>query len=73
MSSQNDSVPQQMENRANYKYPRGCNSARVIRVIETRSPRGSGMSSDDPVRVVTEFWTLEGKKFAEIDPYTKGR
>lgn len=47
---------------------RACNSARVIRVIETKATRGSG-NPEDPFREVTEFWSLDGKKLAESDPY----
>jgi len=48
-------------------YPRGCDSAKVIQVIETKSARGSG-KEDQPARIVTEYWSLEGKKLAETDP-----
>ena len=47
-----------------------CNSARVIQVIETKATRGSG-NHKDPFRQVTEFWSLEGKKLAESDPYLR--
>ncbi len=50
------------------EYPRGCNSARVISVIETQSARGSG-EPESPVRIVKEYWTLDGKKLAECDPH----
>ena len=46
----------------------GCNSAKVIPVNETKITRGSGKSEDDIVRVITEYWTLEGRKLAEVDP-----
>lgn len=46
----------------------GCDSAKVIPVIETKITRGSGKSKDDIVRVITEYWTLEGRKLAEVDP-----
>ncbi len=45
-----------------------CNSARVIWVIETKATRGSG-NPENPFRQVTEFWSLDGKKLAESDPY----
>ena len=38
-------------------YPRGVDSARVIQVIETKS-----------ARIVTEYWSMSGKKLAENDP-----
>jgi len=52
----------------NMLYPRGCDSARVIQVIETKTARGSGKCPEDPVRLVTEYWSLEGRKLAESDP-----
>ena len=55
-----------MQNKA---FPCGCDSARVISVIETKAARGSGTTGDDPVREVTEYWSLEGEKLAENDPY----
>lgn len=48
-------------------YPHGVESARVIPVIETKTARGSGMP-DQPVRIVTEYWSLKGEKLAESDP-----
>lgn len=42
-------------------------SAKVIRVIEIREVRGSG-ANNDPVRVATSYWSLDGKKLAERDP-----
>lgn len=42
-------------------------SAKVIRVIEIREVRGVG-TNDDPVRVATSYWSLDGKKLAERDP-----
>ena len=49
-------------------YPRGVDSARVIQVIETKSARGSG-ATEQPARIVTEYWSLNGEKLAELDPY----
>lgn len=46
--------------------PKGTNSARVIEVIETKSCRGNG-TQDDPIRIVTQYWSLEGKMLAEKD------
>lgn len=48
-------------------YPRGVDSAKVICVIETKTARGSG-SKAQPERIVTEYWSLKGKKLAENDP-----
>lgn len=52
-------------------YPRGVNSAKVIQVIETKSARGSG-SKEQPSRIITEYWSLDGEKLAENDPYLRG-
>ena len=54
-----------------YLFPRGCDSARVISVIETQSARGSG-AADQPTRVVVEYWSLTGEKLAERDTYLQG-
>lgn len=43
---------------------RGTDSAKVIRVIETKSIKGTG-TEKDPVRVVTQYWSLNGKLLAE--------
>ena len=42
-------------------------SAKVIQVIEIREVRGAG-TTNDPVRVATSYWSLDGKKLAERDP-----
>lgn len=41
--------------------------ARMIEVIEILEVRGQGTTSD-PARVVTTYWSKEGKKLAERDP-----
>lgn len=42
--------------------------ARVVRLIETTiATRGAGVPGD-PVRQITQYWTLEGKFLFEIDP-----
>lgn len=51
----------------NVVYPRDCDSARVMQVIETKSARGAG-TDEQPVRIVTQYWSLEGKFLAENDP-----
>lgn len=48
-------------------YPRGVDSAKIILAIETKSVIGNGTKCQ-PSRIVTEYWTLEGKKLAENDP-----
>ena len=43
--------------------------ARVIQVIETHLlRRGSGKDSSDPIRIIRQYWTLDGKLLAEVDP-----
>ena len=51
-------------------FPRGVDSAKVILVIETKSARGAG-TPEQPTRLVTEYWSLEGVKLAEYDPIEK--
>lgn len=42
--------------------------ARIIEVIETDlTRRGNGETSDDPVRIVYEYWSKDGNKLAERD------
>lgn len=48
-------------------------NAKVIQVIETTLElRGKG-TSDAPYRRVTQYWTLDGKLLAEVDPETDSR
>lgn len=45
--------------------------ARVIQVIETCiERRGSGKDPDDPIRIVTQYWSFDGELLAEVDPHT---
>lgn len=44
-------------------------NARVIRVIETTlTRRGSGQEGN-PVRIVTQYWSLDGELLAERDSW----
>jgi hypothetical protein len=44
--------------------------ARVIQVIETTlERRGSGKDESDPLRIVRQYWSLEGELLAEDDPH----
>ncbi len=43
------------------------NSVNLIRVIEVKAARGAG-SEEDPVRIVTQLWSLDGRLLAEDDP-----
>ena len=47
--------------------PRGTDSAKVIQVIETKACVGRG-TEQDPNRVVTQYWSLEGELLAQDDP-----
>jgi hypothetical protein len=47
--------------------------ARVIEVIETRLlRRGDGRGPETPIRIVTQYWTLDGELLAEVDPVPNG-
>ena len=49
-------------------YAAPWDTARVIQVIEmTIARRGEGKESD-PVRIVTQYWTLDGSLIVEVDP-----
>lgn len=41
--------------------------AEVIQVIRTTLTR-RGDGKDDPIRVITHYWTLDGQLLAEVDP-----
>lgn len=51
-----------------YIFPRGADSAKVIRVIETVAARGSGTDKANQCRPVRQYWSLEGELLAEFDP-----
>lgn len=45
--------------------------AKVIQVIVTHlQRRGDGKA--DPIRIITQYWSLEGKLLAEVDPLSEG-
>ena len=50
--------------------PRGTDSARVIKVIETKSLRGRG-THEDVCREVKQYWDFEGNLLAEYDPISE--
>lgn len=56
----------------NILYSCGCNSAKVIQVIQITSVYGDGTKTQ-PSRIVTEFWSLDGKKLAESDSLVDGK
>jgi len=41
--------------------------ARLIQVIETTNAR-RGNGDTTPLRAITQYWTLNGKLLAEVDP-----
>ena len=47
--------------------PSGTNSAEVIQVIVTKALEGSG-TEDDPCRIQTRYWSLDGALLAEAHP-----
>lgn len=46
--------------------PRGTDSARIMIVIETQALEGYG-TPDDPVRIVSQYWDLDGTLLARSD------
>ena len=60
-----------MESEKNNVRPRGTDKAKVISVIQTESLRGLG-TVGDPCRMVTQYWSMNGKFLAEYDPEING-
>lgn len=56
-----------MENNGKTVRPRGTDTARVIKVIETKTIRGAG-TKDDICRIVIQYWDFKGNLLAEKDP-----
>ena len=46
--------------------PRGVDSAKIIKVIETKALKGNG-TEENPVRYVYQYWVFEGNLLAERD------
>ena len=44
--------------------------ARIVQVIQVLETRGTG-DKNDPVRLVTSFWSLKGENLFEQDPYLR--
>lgn len=44
--------------------------ARIVHVIQVLENRGSG-EENDPARLVTSYWSLNGEKLFEKDPYAR--
>lgn len=47
-------------------------AAQVIQVIVTTLAR-RGNGKDTPIRVLTQYWSLDGKLLAEVDPCPEAR
>lgn len=46
-------------------------SLQVIQVIRTRlERRGLGQNEDDPVRIIDQYWTMDGELLFEYDCHT---
>ena len=43
--------------------------ARLMQVIEVETTRGEGTSSDDPIRMVVQYFSPEGELLAERDTH----
>ena len=50
--------------------PRGVDHAEVVPVVHTVSIRGTGITQDDPVRQVHQYWSTDGELLAEKDVIT---
>lgn len=46
--------------------PPAMDSVRVLEVVETTLTR-RGNGKDDPVRIVTQYWSKDGRLLAEVD------
>lgn len=55
-----------MTEQKNTARPRGTDSAKVIRVIETRGLCGRG-TEDDPCRTLIQYWGFDGELLAVRD------
>lgn len=44
----------------------------VIEVVRTRLlRRGEGKAADDPIRIITQYWSPDGELLAEVDVHQK--
>ena len=48
--------------------PRGTDNAKLIKVIRTESIKGAGIEKD-PVRIIVQYWSLQGQLLATVDNY----
>lgn len=52
-----------------YRYDEVTDCARVIEVIETTLLRKGDGTAVSPIRIVKQYWSLDGRLLAEVDPY----
>ena len=50
--------------------PLSMDNVRVIEVIETTLTRRGEGTPDNTLRVITQYWSLDGRLLAESDPVT---
>lgn len=43
--------------------------AKLVELIETQERRGEGKTEEDPIRIVTQWYTKEGELVVELDPF----
>lgn len=56
-----------MNNKPGIARPDGTRSAEVIQVIVTKALEGSG-TEEDPCRIQTRYWSLDGTLLADARP-----
>lgn len=42
---------------------------KLIQVIETKLLRRGQGTEASPIRIITQYWSTDGKLLAEVDPY----
>lgn len=47
-------------------------TVRVMQVIETTNARRGKGVEGDPIRIITQYWDMDGKLLAEVDPVVHG-
>lgn len=41
----------------------------VVQLIKTQLTRRGKGTKESPIRIITEYWTMDGKKEMEVDPF----
>ena len=44
-------------------------TARILQVIETTLLRRGTGAPRNPIRIITQYWSLDGQLLAEVDPF----